>query len=73
MIIYIYVVVQIFPWFKIFQTTLIFTFLRLKSITVIRDKQKQKLNWFEKFETKEKNHNIYKIYNQSPQVGCLAY
>ena len=46
---YIYVVVQIFPWFKIFQTSLIFTFLCLKSITIIRDKEKQKLNWFEKF------------------------
>ena len=45
----IYVVVQIFPWFKIFQTGLIFTFLCLKSITIIRDKEKQKLNWFEKF------------------------
>ena len=44
-----YVVVQIFPWFKIFQTSLIFTFLCLKSITIIRDKEKQKLNWFEKF------------------------
>ena len=43
------VVVQIFPWFKIFQTSLIFTFLCLKSITIIRDKEKQKLNWFEKF------------------------
>ena len=42
-------VVQIFPWFKIFQTSLIFTFLCLKSITIIRDKEKQKLNWFEKF------------------------
>ena len=46
--------VQIFPWFKIFQTSLIFTFLCLKSITIIRDKEKQKLNWFEKFKTKEK-------------------
>ena len=43
------VVVQIFPWLKIFQTSLIFTFLCLKSITIIRDKEKQKLNWFEKF------------------------
>ena len=47
------VVVQIFPWFKTFQTSLIFTFLCLKSITIIRDKEKQKLNWFEKFYTKE--------------------
>ena len=45
----VYVVVQIFPWFKIFQTSLIFTFLCLKAITIIRDKEKQKLNWFEKF------------------------
>ena len=45
----IYVVVQIFPRFKIFQTSLIFTFLCLKSITIIRDKEKQKLNSFEKF------------------------
>ena len=44
-----YVVVQIFPWLKIFQTSLIFTFLCLKSITIIRDKEKQKSNWFEKF------------------------
>ena len=44
-----YVVVQIFPWFKNFQTSLIFTFLCQKSITIIRDKEKQKLNWFEKF------------------------
>ena len=43
------VVVQIFPWLKIFQTSLIFTFLCLKSITIIRDKEKQKLNSFEKF------------------------
>ena len=43
------VVVQIFPWLKIFQTSLIFTFLCLKSITIIRDKEKQKSNWFEKF------------------------
>ena len=34
---------------QIFQTSLIFTFLCLKSITIIRDKEKQKLNWFEKF------------------------
>ena len=34
---------------QIFQTSLIFTFLCLKSITTIRDKEKQKLNWFEKF------------------------
>ena len=45
----IYVVVQIFPWFKIFQTSLIFTFLCLKSITIVRDKEKQELNSFEKF------------------------
>ena len=44
-----YVVVQIFPWLKIFQTSLIFTFLCRKSITIIRDKEKQKSNWFEKF------------------------
>ena len=43
------VVVQIFPWLEIFQTSLIFIFLCLKSITIIRDKEKQKLNWFEKF------------------------
>ena len=43
------VVVQIFPWLKIFQTSLIFTFLCLKPITIIRDKEKQKTNWFEKF------------------------
>ena len=43
------VVVQIFSWLEIFQTSLIFTFLCLKSITIIRDKEKQKLNWFEKF------------------------
>ena len=43
------VVVQIFPCLEIFQTSLIFTFLCLKSITIIRDKEKQKLNWFEKF------------------------
>ena len=56
--------VQIFPWLKIFQTSLIFTFLCLKSITIIRDKEKQKLNWFEKFLTKEKfkpQHNIIHI------------
>ena len=56
------VVVQIFPWFKSFQTSLIFTFLCLKSITIIRDKEKQKLNWFEKFKTKEKfkpQHHYY--------------
>ena len=48
-LIHVNVVVQIFPWFKIFQTSLIFTFLCLKSITIIRDKEKQQLNWFEKF------------------------
>ena len=61
----IYVVVQIFPWFKIFQTSLIFTFLCLKSITIIRDKEKQKLNSFEKFQTKEKfkPQHIHAVYN----------
>ena len=49
------VVVQIFPWLEIFQTSLIFTFLCLKSITIIRDKEKQKLNWFEKFKPQH-NH-----------------
>ena len=49
----VYVVVQIFPWFKIFQTSLIFTFLFSKinyhNQRQRKTKKKQKLNWFEKF------------------------
>ena len=40
--------------FEIFQAILVFVFLCLISVAIIWDKEKEELNWINKFSTKEK-------------------